>query len=87
MPSLRPPDPPLDNEEIVLRATRLLARWALTDLGLERLELLANPENEASQRLAERAGFTRESLLRRYRRRRGRREDLVMFSLLAEDLG
>jgi hypothetical protein len=25
--------------------------------------------------------------LRRYRRRRGRREDLVMFSLLAEDLG
>jgi [ribosomal protein S5]-alanine N-acetyltransferase len=69
-----------------VRATRLLAGWALTDLGLERLELLANPENEASQRLAERAGFTREGVLRRYRRRHGRREDLVMFSLLAEDL-
>ena len=69
------------------RATRLLARWALTDLGLERLELLANPENEASQRLAKRAGFTREGVLRSYRRRHGRREDLVMFSLLAEDLG
>jgi RimJ/RimL family protein N-acetyltransferase len=68
------------------RATRLLSRWALTELGLERLELLANPENEASQRLAERAGFTREGLLRRYRRRHGHREDLVMFSLLAEDL-
>ena len=68
------------------RATRLLSRWALMDLGLERLELLANAENEASQRLAERAGFTREGLLRRYRRRHGRREDLVMFSLLAEDL-
>jgi RimJ/RimL family protein N-acetyltransferase len=68
------------------RATRVLARWALTDLGLERLELLANPDNEASQRLAERAGFGREGLLRSYRRRRGRREDLVMFSLLAEDL-
>ena len=68
------------------RATRLLARWALTDLGLERLELLANPENEASQRLAKRAGFTREGVLRSYRRRHGRREDLVMFSLLAEDL-
>jgi ribosomal-protein-alanine N-acetyltransferase len=48
--------------------------------------VLANPENEASQRLAARAGFTREGVLRRYRRRRGRREDLVMFSLLAEDL-
>jgi RimJ/RimL family protein N-acetyltransferase len=68
------------------RATRLLARWALTDLRLERLELLANPENEASQRLAERAGFTREGVLRGYRRRHDQREDLVMFSLLAEDL-
>jgi RimJ/RimL family protein N-acetyltransferase len=68
------------------RATRLLALWALTHLGLERIELLANPRNEASQRLAERAGFTREGTLRRYRRRHGVREDLVMFSLLAEDV-
>ena len=69
------------------RATRMLAEWAVSTLGLERLELLAHPENEASQRLAERAGFTREGVLRRYRRRHGVREDLVMFSLLAEDLG
>lgn len=68
------------------RATRLLAEWAIRQLGLERVELLANPRNEASQRLAERAGFTREGTLRRYRRRHGVREDLVMFSLLAEDL-
>jgi len=69
------------------RATRMLAVWAVTSLGLERIELLANPENDASQRLAERAGFTREGTLRRYRRRHGVREDLVMFSLLAEDIG
>jgi RimJ/RimL family protein N-acetyltransferase len=69
------------------RATRMLAVWALTSLGLERLDLLAHPGNEASQRLAERAGFTREGMLRRYRRRHGVREDLVMFSLLAEDVG
>ena len=67
-------------------ATRLLGVWAVTKLGLERLELLANPRNEASLRLAERAGFTREGTLRRYRRRHGVREDLVMFSLLAEDV-
>jgi RimJ/RimL family protein N-acetyltransferase len=67
-------------------ATRLLAVWALTRLGLERVELLANPRNEASLRLAERAGFKREGTLRRYRRRHGVREDLVMFSMLAEDL-
>jgi RimJ/RimL family protein N-acetyltransferase len=68
------------------RATRMLAVWALSRMGLERLELLANPDNEASQRLAERAGFTREGTLRRYRRRHGVREDLVMYSMLAEDL-
>jgi RimJ/RimL family protein N-acetyltransferase len=68
------------------RATRMLAEWALMSLGLERLELLAHPDNEASQRLAERAGFTREGTLRRYRRRHDVREDLVMFSMLAEDL-
>jgi RimJ/RimL family protein N-acetyltransferase len=71
---------------IATRATRLLSRWALTRLGLERVELLANPLNEPSQRVAQRAGFTREGLLRKYRRRRGEREDLVMFSLLAEEL-
>lgn len=68
------------------RATRLLSRWALRSLGLERIELLANPDNEPSQRLALSAGFTREGLLRQYRRRKGRREDYVIFSLLAADL-
>src|SRR6266511_2375891 len=57
------------------RAVRLLALWALRDLGLERLEILVNPANLASQRLAERAGFTREGLLRSYRVRKGERED------------
>jgi RimJ/RimL family protein N-acetyltransferase len=68
------------------RALGLLSRWALVELGLERIELLANPENEASLRLAERAGFTREGTLRLYRRRHGVREDLVMFSILAADV-
>ncbi len=68
------------------RGTRMLAIWAITRLGLERLELLAHPDNEASVRLASRAGFTREGTLRRYRRRHGVREDLVMFSMLAEDI-
>ncbi len=68
------------------RALVLLSRWAIERLGLERLELLANPVNEASQRLAVRAGFTHEGTLRRFRTRNGAREDLTMFSLLAEDL-
>jgi RimJ/RimL family protein N-acetyltransferase len=68
------------------RAVVLLSHWAVRELGMERIELLANPANEPSQRLALRAGFTREGLLRAYRRRKGSREDLVMFSLLSSDL-
>lgn len=70
---------------VASRATKLLSQHALETLGFERLELLAHPENAASLRVASNAGYTREGLLRLYRRRRGVREDLVMFSLLASD--
>lgn len=68
------------------RGTGLLARWGLAHLGLARIELLVNPANDASQRLALAAGFKREGLLRAYRRRKGEPEDYVMFSLLRADL-
>jgi RimJ/RimL family protein N-acetyltransferase len=68
------------------RALRLLSRWALGDLGLERVEVLVHPENEPSQRLAVAAGFTREGVLRSYRERKGVREDYVLFSLVSADL-
>jgi RimJ/RimL family protein N-acetyltransferase len=67
------------------RALRLAANWAFDHLGVERLEVLTNPENAASERVALRAGFTREGLLRAYRARNGGREDLVMLSLLPGD--
>jgi RimJ/RimL family protein N-acetyltransferase len=73
-------------QSVGTRALRLLSRWALTDLGLERLELFVNPGNEASERLAAAAGFTREGVLRSYRERKGKREDFVILSLLAGEL-
>jgi RimJ/RimL family protein N-acetyltransferase len=78
--------PDARNRGVGTRAVRLLSRWAIEELGLERIELLANPANEASLRLALRAGYTREGTLRLYRKRDGVREDLVMHSLLTEDL-
>ena len=68
------------------RAVRLLSDWALSQAGLERLDLYANPANEASQRVAEKAGYTREGLLRELRYRQGERETLYVYSLLASDL-
>jgi RimJ/RimL family protein N-acetyltransferase len=71
---------------IASEALQLISRWALRTFGLERLELVTAPDNEASQRVAENAGFTREGLLRRYVEIKGERRDCVMFSLLPEDL-
>jgi RimJ/RimL family protein N-acetyltransferase len=69
------------------RAVRLLSRWALADLGLARVEIQARPDNPASQRVAERAGFVREGVLRSYQTDMGERHDRVVFSLIPDDVG
>jgi RimJ/RimL family protein N-acetyltransferase len=56
-------------------------------MRLGRLQLHTDPDNVASQRVAESAGFTREGVLRAYNARRdGTRADAVVYSLLPEDL-
>ncbi len=40
-------------------ALRLVSRWACEKLGIERLNLTTAPQNTASQRVADRAGFTK----------------------------
>ena len=72
---------------VATRAVRLLARYSFEGLGMDRVEILAHPDNAASQRVAEKAGFTREGLLREYHLLRGEREDRIVFSLLRRELG
>lgn len=68
-------------------ALRALSRWAIENLGLGRVELVTDPENVASQRVAEKAGFQREGILRSMLLNRdGSRRDGVMFSLLPGEL-
>jgi RimJ/RimL family protein N-acetyltransferase len=69
------------------RLSELMSRWAFADLGLERLELFTHLDNAASQRVALKAGFTREGVARSVRLMRGQRVDLVVFSLVRSDLG
>jgi len=64
----------------------LVSGWAMDELGLARISLLAEPGNLPSQRVAEKAGYRREGLLRSYRELKGVRRDHVIYSLLAEDL-
>jgi RimJ/RimL family protein N-acetyltransferase len=68
-------------------ALRALSTWAFESLGLGRVELVTDPENLASQRVAEKAGFQREGILRSMLLNRdGGRRDGVMFSLLPGEL-
>jgi ribosomal-protein-alanine N-acetyltransferase len=69
------------------RAVALLARWALTDAGLARVEALVEPHNTASQRVLESIGFRREGHLRSYLVLDERRADALIYSLLPSDLG
>ena len=71
---------------VATRALRLLARWAAEEHDLARLQLIVEPENLASIRVAERAGFRREARLRSYVELRGARRDVYMYALLREDL-
>jgi len=72
---------------VCTRALRLLARFGLDELGLVRLELITDPDNVASQRVAEKVGFRREGVLRAHLRHPdGRIRDSVMFSLLPGEL-
>jgi RimJ/RimL family protein N-acetyltransferase len=58
------------------RAMRLAAAWGLRELGLPRVVAEAAPDNTASIRAIEKAGFRREGL----------RDDQVRFYLLPEDV-
>jgi ribosomal-protein-alanine N-acetyltransferase len=78
-------DPEARRRGVATTALRLLSRWALGRLDVARLQLFTDIDNEVSMRVAERAGFVREGMLRNWYDLRGERRDAVMFSLLPRD--
>ena len=66
-------------------AVDLLTRWAFDDLGLERLELRIDVANAASERVAERAGYRRDGVLRNAHFKEGLRSDTGIWSRLRTD--
>jgi RimJ/RimL family protein N-acetyltransferase len=68
------------------RAVGLICKWGFDSLALERIDLLAGTGNAASQRVAQRSGFTREAVLRSFMRGKGERQDMVAFGLLRGEL-
>jgi RimJ/RimL family protein N-acetyltransferase len=70
------------------RALVLASRWAVSELGAARVQLRADVENVASCRVAEKAGFRRDGVLRSayWNERLKRRQDWAMYSLLPDEL-
>lgn len=62
------------------RALTLLSDWALHDLGFARVEVRVEVSNEASRRVATKAGFALEGVMRRAVWHRGAQRDIALYS-------
>ena len=68
---------------LMTRAVRAMTQLAFEEYGLERLTIHAEPENEASWRVAERVGYRYEGLLRGVARFDGRVVNHKLYAALA----
>ncbi|HET9142038.1 GNAT family N-acetyltransferase [Actinophytocola sp.] len=68
------------------RVQRLLAEYLFASTELDRVEACTDVDNVAEQRSLEKAGFTREGLLRGAQLRAGQRRDVVQYGILRGDL-
>ncbi|WP_369077269.1 GNAT family N-acetyltransferase [Paractinoplanes deccanensis] len=65
-------------------AVTTTADWLLTDGGVARLEAYIEPWNVGSQRVASKAGFTREGLIRSFAPIGGERRDAYLYARIAD---
>jgi RimJ/RimL family protein N-acetyltransferase len=62
-----------------------LTEWAFAERGLQRVTLIIDADNAASARVAEKAGYTREGVLRGMYLKPGRRGDVLLYAKLPAD--
>lgn len=72
---------------VATSAILLLARFGFNELKLHRIEIVVATENKPSQMVAEKAGSTKEGILRKRLVVHDRVYDAVMYSLIPEDIG
>ena len=71
---------------ITTRAVRLLAAYGFAEMGLTRIEIVVQPGNDASRRVAEKVGARLEGLCRNRVVFRGVPADASLYSLVPGDL-
>lgn len=70
---------------IMTEVLRLFCSFLFSHRSVYRLQLAAHPDNTASRRVAEKAGFREEGVLRAATFHRGAHHDLVLYSLLRDE--
>lgn len=79
--------PDARGEGLASRGIRVLARWAIDHFALQRVEMLVQPGNVASQRACSRAGAVEEGVRRRGLLMEGRDpSDAIVYSLTPDDV-
>lgn len=68
----------------ITAAVRAAVRYAFDDLELHRVEAACQPDNAASRRVLEKAGFTHEGMARAYLKINGGWRDHLLFGLINE---
>ncbi len=76
---------PYANKEYMTDALRTVIPFVFQSLGLHRLEAACLPNNTASVRVLEKAGFAGEGRARKYLRINGVWQDHLLFALLREE--
>jgi RimJ/RimL family protein N-acetyltransferase len=70
---------------VATEVLRQLTDWAFAEVGAERIALIINADNPASERVAERCGYVREGVMRSIHQKQGIRVDAALWSLLPSD--
>lgn len=76
---------PFIRQGFAIRTVESLVDHAFSKLGLNRVEAACQPDNAASRRLLEKAGFSQEGLARDYLKLNGAWRDHLLFAVTARD--
>jgi RimJ/RimL family protein N-acetyltransferase len=78
--------PAARGQGVARQALSLLTNWAIDELGVLRVELMINVENDASKVVAQRCGYALEGVMRSVHLRAELRGDVELWSRLPADL-
>jgi RimJ/RimL family protein N-acetyltransferase len=77
--------PEAEGRGLVTHASRHMIDWAFGARGMSRVEWLCTPRNKRSIAVAQRLGMTRDGVLRSVFELNGERQDMEVWSLLADE--